>query len=55
MEWKIKYDPVKTEYYNQQDVHPYAFMRILSERMDRDGILIGDCGGNIVVSNHSLI
>ena len=53
MEWKRKYDPVKPEYYDQETVHPYAFMRILSKKMDNNAILIGDCGGNIVVSNHS--
>ena len=53
MEWKIKYDPVKPEYFKQSAVHPYVFMRSLSEKMDSDAILIGDCGGNIVISNHS--
>ena len=51
--WKKQYDPVKPEYYEQQDVHPYVFMRKLSKIMDKDAILVGDCGGNIVVSNHS--
>jgi acetolactate synthase I/II/III large subunit len=53
MGWKKQYDPVKPEYYEQLDVHPYVFMRKLSELMNKDAILIGDCGGNIVVSNHS--
>ena len=53
MGWKKQYDPVKPEYYEQQDVHPYVFMRKLSKIMDNDAILIGDCGGNIVISNHS--
>ena len=53
MGWKKQYDPVKPEYYEQQDVHPYVFMRKLSKIMDKDAVLIGDCGGNIVVSNHS--
>ena len=51
--WKKQYDPVKPEYYEQKDVHPYVFMRKLSKIMDKDAILVGDCGGNIVVSNHS--
>ena len=54
MEWKTKYDPVRPEFYKEQEyVHPYAFMRILSEKMDKDAILIGDCGGNIVVNSHA--
>ena len=32
---------------------PYAFMRTLSEHADSNAVLIGDCGGNIVVSNHA--
>jgi acetolactate synthase I/II/III large subunit len=51
--WKKQYDPVKPEFYEQKDVHPYVFMRKLSKIMDKDAILVGDCGGNIVVSNHS--
>lgn len=52
--WKIKYDPVKPEFFEQKEnVHPYAFMRTLSKKMKSDAILVGDCGGNIVVSNHS--
>ena len=54
MEWKVKYDPVRPEFYEQKEnVHPYAFMRTLSNIMDKKAVLIGDCGGNIVVSNHS--
>ena len=54
MGWKTKYDPVQPEMYDQEEnVHPYVFFRTLSEEMDRDAILIGDCGGNIVASNHA--
>jgi acetolactate synthase-1/2/3 large subunit len=54
IEWKNKYDPVKKEFFEQKvNVHPYAFMRTLSKEMDKNAVLIGDCGGNIVVSNHS--
>ena len=52
--WKDKYDPVKPEYFEQKEyVNPYVFFRILSEIMGKDDILVGDCGGNIVVSNHA--
>jgi acetolactate synthase-1/2/3 large subunit len=54
MEWKRKYDPVRSEFFAQREqVHPYAFMRRLSEKMGANDILVGDCGGNIVVSNHA--
>lgn len=54
MGWKTKYDPVRREFFENQDhVHPYAFMRILSEKMGPDDIFVADCGGNIVVCNHA--
>ena len=54
LEWKTKYDPVKQEFFDQKDqVHPYAFIRRLSEKMSTEDVLVGDCGGNIVVLNHS--
>ena len=54
MEWKAKYDPVQKEFFGEQEhVHPYAFMRILSGKMSKDSVLVADCGGNIVVSNHA--
>lgn len=52
--WKTQYDTVTEDMFNNSDiVHPYAFTRILSEEMTKDDILVGDCGGNIVVINHS--
>jgi len=54
MEWKEKYDPVRPEFFKQKKhVNPYAFMRILSEEMKSADILVADCGGNIVTSNHA--
>lgn len=54
MDWKVKYDPVKTEFFKQQKyVHPYAFVRILSQKMTKNDVLVADCGGNIVISNHA--
>jgi acetolactate synthase-1/2/3 large subunit len=54
MVWKEKYDPVRPEFFKQkEDVNPYAFMRLLSEEMKADDILVADCGGNIVTSNHA--
>jgi len=52
--WKVKYDPVTEDMYEaSQYIHPYAFLRILSEEMGPNDILAGDCGGNIVAINHS--
>ena len=34
-------------------VHPYAFARIFSQEMTENDIFCGDCGGNIVVTNHA--
>ena len=54
MEWKEKYDPVRPEFLEQKEhVNPYAFMRILSEKMKSNDILVADCGGNIVTANHA--
>ena len=54
MQWKVKYDPVTKDMYEaSQYIHPYAFLRILSEEMGPNDILAGDCGGNIVAINHS--
>ena len=52
--WKKSYDPVKEEFYkNSNTVQPYAFIRRLSEKMNKDDILVADCGGNIVTCNHA--
>ncbi|TSA45845.1 thiamine pyrophosphate-binding protein [bacterium] len=54
MGWKQKYDPVLPEYYGKSEhVNPYVFIRQLSEEMKASDIFVGDCGGNIVVSNHA--
>ena len=52
--WREKYDPVTEDMFEPAEyVNPYAFLRILSEEMNSDDILVGDCGGNIVAINHS--
>jgi len=54
IDWKKKYDPVKKSFYkNSNTVHPYAFIRTLSEKMEKNDILVADCGGNIVTCNHA--
>jgi acetolactate synthase-1/2/3 large subunit len=52
--WRDKYDPVNKDMFKPTKyVHPYAFIRILSEEMTENDIFCGDCGGNVVVTNHS--
>jgi acetolactate synthase I/II/III large subunit len=54
IKWKNKYDPVKKEFFgNHNYIHPYAFIRTLSEKMEKNDTFVADCGGNIVISNHS--
>ena len=53
-DWKQKYDPVTPDMFEPTKyVNPYAFLRILSEEMGANDILVGDCGGNVVAINHS--
>jgi len=52
--WRDKYDFVRPEMFEPNDiVHPYAFLRLLSQEMDKNDVILGDCGGNIVAMNHS--
>jgi acetolactate synthase-1/2/3 large subunit len=52
--WRDKYDPVTKDMFKPTKyVHPYAFIRILSQEMTENDIFCGDCGGNIVVTNHA--
>mgnify|MGYP006081873505 CR=1 FL=1 len=54
IEWKKKYDPVKKSFYkNNNTVQPYVFMRTLSEKMNKNDILVGDTGGNVVAVAHA--
>jgi acetolactate synthase I/II/III large subunit len=52
-DWKKKYDPVQPKFFNQKELHPYAFVRRLSELMSTDDVMVGDCGGNIVTLAHA--
>lgn len=50
-EWLEKYQPVLPEYYQVKDyIHPYVFMKTLSEELEVGDIIIADCGGNVVVT-----
>lgn len=54
LNWKTKYDPVKPEFsLSKTIIHPYHFVRRLSEMMRPDDILVADCGGNIVITSQA--
>ena len=36
-----------------EHVHPYLFFRKIVRTYESNAVLVGDCGGNIVASNHS--
>jgi len=52
-EWRDRYDPVFKEYFNEDSnqghVHPYSFMRILSQEMKSNDIVMADAGGNVTI------
>jgi len=51
LEWLHKYDTVLPEYYETKGiVHPYVFIRQLSEQLGPDDVIVADCGGNVVVT-----
>ena len=53
-EWLDKYDTVLPEYHEVKGiVHPYVFMRELSNQLGPDDVIISDCGGNVVVTYHA--
>tara|TARA_R110002020_G_scaffold223978_1_gene433360 strand:- start:6424 stop:8295 length:1872 start_codon:yes stop_codon:yes gene_type:complete len=54
MVWKEKYQTCTPEMFKPTKyVHPYAFLRVLSDEMKSDDILVADCGGNVIATNHS--
>ena len=54
LDWKLKYDPVRPEYGSSKKViHPYNFIRKLSQKLDKNTILLADCGGNIVITSQA--
>ena len=54
MEWKLKYPTITSDMFKPTKyVHPYAFLNILSDEMKKNDILVTDCGGNVVATNHS--
>jgi acetolactate synthase I/II/III large subunit len=54
MKWKKNYDPVLKEFSNNKtNVHPYYFIRELSNQMSNTDVFVVDCGGNVVICNHA--
>lgn len=61
-EWRDKYDPTlevaprinSYKFKNKNYVHPYYFMKILSEKMNSNDVIVGDCGGCSVLVGHAL-
>ena len=50
-EWKVKYPICKPTYYSQsKKVNPYVFMRKLSEKTNKNSILIPDASANLIWS-----
>lgn len=50
-DWVRRYDPVRQEMIGV-DIHHYGFMRILSERLPADAIVVSDTGGNVIMMGH---
>jgi acetolactate synthase-1/2/3 large subunit len=61
-EWREKYDPVQKSFLKsdgytfkgEKYTHPYAFMKILSDKLSKKDIIVGDCGGCSVLVGHAL-
>lgn len=50
LEWKEKYAICLPEYYNEKGrVNHYVFIKVLSEELEPGDVIVGDCGGNVVV------
>ena len=50
IEWREKYVPVLPEYYKADYVHPYVFIKELSNQCKEGDIIVTDSGGNCVVT-----
>lgn len=50
-DWMRRYPIVLPEYYEDQTiVHPYVFMKVLSDLLVPGDVIVSDCGGNAVVT-----
>ncbi len=53
-EWRDKYQPCLPHYYNTTYIHPYVFIKMLSEHLKPEDTVVVDCGGNVVVAYQAL-
>jgi len=54
IEWRDKYDPVTLDHWKPGHyVDPYAFMRLLSTKVDANAVIVADSGGNLVTCMHA--
>lgn len=54
-EWRNNYPAVLPEYFEQKEnVNPYVFMRVLSEELEKDDIIIPDIGAVLVWAAQAL-
>ncbi len=51
-EWMRKYDPVRPEHL-AGGLHHYGFMRVLSEKLPANAIIVSDTGGNVIMMGHA--
>lgn len=60
--WRDKYDPIKENapkknsytFLGKEYVNPYYFMELLSNKLNKSDIIVGDCGGCSVLVGHAL-
>jgi acetolactate synthase I/II/III large subunit len=53
--WKDQYRVVSPQYYKEtRPVNPYVFIELLGKKLKNNDIIIGDCGGNIVITSQAL-
>ena len=54
IDWRNKYDTINDDMYRLGEyTNPYIFIRLLSEEMNNNDIIVADCGGNVVITNHA--
>lgn len=53
--WKNKYPVFKKEYWDQKgSVNPYVFVKVLSECLPNDAVIVHEAGGNCVVTSQAI-
>lgn len=50
-EWREKYDPVQPKH--MEEFHTYGFLRVLSDLLPRDAIIVNDTGGAVISAAHA--